>query len=150
MRRDVWVAALVLVPFVVLIGLTCVGRPQSSEPEMEMARDAAVAPKTQMFTIEAKTQQPLDAGAEVVAGHPSLSRALISNAKQCLTDQHHQRMVEVHFTPTRAGRFADVRVTTQDPYLEACLQDVFEEAQWTVSASATESFAPTSFTFTAE
>jgi hypothetical protein len=153
MRRDVAIALLVIVPVAVLLVL--------SWREPETALPAPVPPAAPLQPMPAPAQPPrqparveeqlgeqLDAGRSSPNGTPQLPGALVANARQCLVDQRRQQTVEVRFTPTRDGRYVDVRATTQDPYLAACLEDVFEEARWTPSAAATERFEPTTFEVT--
>ncbi|MBL8911002.1 MAG: hypothetical protein JNM17_09895 [Archangium sp.] len=149
MRRDVVIALFVLIPVAILISLS-LGERAGGEGENTSAaptkipgvvmnanvRDAGIAPSPQPLSPRER-ERPT-----------SITDTVMANARQCLSDQK-TASVEVHFTPTREGRYADVKVSTQDPYLAACLEDVFEESKWNVSASATESFAPTSFQFTA-
>ena len=148
MRRDLLVALGVLVPVAILLLLSVFQSPAPHPDPLPTGRGgqrvrSAVAPPpapppTQDAAVEAAPAEPT-----------SLPQALVANARQCLSDQKQQASVEVHFTPTLEGRYVDVRVTTQDPYLAACLEDVFDEARWDVSPGATESFAPTRHTFTA-
>jgi hypothetical protein len=146
MRRDVLVALLVLIPVIVLVLLSLSSPGGEARGEevvvVQPPRDAAVA-------YPSPQPAPPVGERESETGDSAFPKPFLINVRQCLTDQK-QTKVEVHFTPTRDGRYADVRVVTQDPYLQACLEDVFEEARWTVSPSATESFSPTRHTFTAE
>jgi hypothetical protein len=88
------------------------------------------------------------AGGEGEKGHPSVTVELISRVERtCLADQKRARAVEVRFTPTRDGGFVGVEAQTQDPWLAACVTDVFEETPWQPSPSGTESFAPQIFSF---
>lgn len=147
MRRDVVIALFVLIPVAILISLSLGERGEGENTSAAPAKipgvvmnanvgDAGIAPSPQPLSPRVR-ERPT-----------SITDAVLANARQCLSDQK-TASVEVQFTPTREGRYADVKVTTQDPYLAACLEDVFEESKWNVSASATESFAPTSFQFTA-
>lgn len=74
---------------------------------------------------------------------PRLSAPLAAVKKElerCFADQaaHHREpgVARVRFRPLADGGFADVRVESdvwQDPYLDACLTDVFEELTYTPS-----------------
>ena len=151
-RRDVFIAALVLVPFAVLVVLgspsPCesgervgVRGPFETQPSPSLAPDAATL-----------TKQPLTPAlsppSQGEGGHPSVTVELISRVERtCLADQKRARAVEVRFTPTRDGGFVGVEAQTQDPWLAACVTDVFEETPWQPSPSGTESFAPQIFSF---
>jgi hypothetical protein len=72
---------------------------------------------------------------------------------RCLDDQAERAparvVVTVAFTPTDGGHFARVAVSSswQDPYLAACVEDVFAEVRF--SPGGTETFAPARWRFTA-
>jgi hypothetical protein len=69
---------------------------------------------------------------------------------RCFEDQrahlHDVQRLEVHFRPLPDGGFADVRVpSTGNPYISACIEDVFDELGF--SPSGAETFERTRWTF---
>jgi hypothetical protein len=79
-------------------------------------------------------------------------RAVAAEVVRCAEDQAGRAparlAVDVDFQPTPDGRFIRVSVASswQDPYLTACVEDVFAEVPFTPSGM--ETFAPAAFRFT--
>lgn len=75
-------------------------------------------------------------GLDPPPGLEAAFEALQPALRQCAEDiTNAPTPVEVHvrFKATREGRFTGYRLETrswQDPYLEACLEDVFDEVSW--------------------
>ena len=74
-------------------------------------------------------------------------KAVLPEVRQCFADQHLKAMhaVRVRFTPTRDGGFTGIQVDEQNPFLAACLEDVFAEVSW--HPEGPETFAPATHTF---
>jgi hypothetical protein len=72
---------------------------------------------------------------------------VLPEVRRCFLYQHlkERREVKVRFTPTRDGGFEHVSVDEQNPYLAACLEDVFAEIAWQPDGGQT--FAPSAHTF---
>lgn len=161
MRRELIIVLAVLVPFAALVaagfaysyrpapdGSIAVNRPAP------LVLHAAPAPAV----VEPGPSPALDAGALVDASPkaypPELAAPLKAVERQvatCFDDEHLRapKGVEltVAFTPTRDGAFAQVTVTSswQDPYLQACVEDVFAETHWVPAGQ--ETFAAATHTF---
>ena len=140
-----------LVPFAVLVAMTLFSASDEktswspSPPEGERGDAEGVVEKRSPLS---PTLSPAGGEGEGEKGHPSVTVELISRVERtCLADQKRARAVEVRFTPTRDGGFVGVEAQTQDPWLAACITDVFEETPWQPSPSGTESFAPQIFSF---
>jgi hypothetical protein len=97
---------------------------------------------------------PVPGAAPAGAWPPELAAALQAvepQVRTCFADQRARAPAEVSitvtFTPTRDGGFAGVAVSTswQDPYLTACVEDVFDEVGF--HPSGRETFAPARHTF---
>jgi len=131
MRREVWISAGVLVPFAALVAAGFFFSNERKGVEVPPATGEIVVPSPRA----AEVSESRDAGG--VAPPPPVPEQLTGvlaivtpQIRQCLLDQapkgHSE--VEVRFTPLLDGGFGDVVAETQDPYLAACVQDVFEEA----------------------
>jgi hypothetical protein len=74
-------------------------------------------------------------------------RAVAPQVRQCFKDLRApiRQTVEVDFVPLADGGFAQVRVHSQNPYVVACIEDVFDEVRW--APTDDEKFEPTSATF---
>ncbi len=131
-----------------------VSRPSPAAP----ALDASVAPGAPALPPAPNVRgapPPPESRALVTDDDPKLEaplRAVKREVERCFADQaaHHAEpgAARVRFRPMADGGFADVRVesdTWQDPYLDACLTDVFEEL--TYQPSGREDFATTTHTF---
>jgi hypothetical protein len=78
---------------------------------------------------------------------PPELQPLLPEVKRCFADQHFKTRheVKVRFTPTPDGGFSNVQIDEQNPYLAACLEDVFAELTWQPDGGQT--FAPATHTF---
>lgn len=138
MKRELLVAAGVLLPFAVLVavGFHYSGRPP---PEKDVPLEPVVAPPVENQRAPALPQVP-----EPTV--PAPFRAVMPEINQCFRDHlKAAHPVQVRVTPTAAGGFEAVQVDEQNPYLEACLVDVFAEGRWT--PDGTEALEPIHYTF---
>jgi hypothetical protein len=158
--RELWIISGVLVPFSILVVLGFAW-PQPSAPAPEPTRLPIEGPQAQPppRAIGADAGPPPrlapEARVEEAQAYPAELdvplRAVEAEVKRCLVDQGTRAPrrvdVEVAFHPTRSGTFAEVSVrpSWQDPYLEACVEDVFAEVHWVPSGR--ETFTPAKFTF---
>jgi hypothetical protein len=147
-RREWLVLGGVLVPFAVLVAL---GLQATAGDEAPVAGAHAV--NTPPPEEDAGREPVLDAGqalalavedagpAEVTPpGLEAALSALRPALAQCLTDarEHAPPRVElrVRFRAHRDGRFSEARLEAkswQDPYVEACIADVFDEVRYAPS-----------------
>ncbi|MCU0697020.1 MAG: hypothetical protein MUC96_10855 [Myxococcaceae bacterium] len=79
-------------------------------------------------------------------------RAVTPEVMRCFDDQrahvHDVQRLEVRFRPLPDGGFSDVRVpSTGNPYLAACIEDVFEELGFAPSGAETFEVATHRFEF---
>lgn len=157
MRRDVLIAAGVLVPFSVLVALGWLyawPKTPTVDPGAIAMQPAVVdVPDAGAPRLTERPQQTVDAGlppaVPETAAHPALTAELRARVAQCAADQERApRELRVRFTPERDGGFSALRVDTQEPWLEACVIDTFTETGWRPSPSGTESFGPQDHTFT--
>jgi hypothetical protein len=162
MRRELVIIAGVLVPFFVLVALTLLAdRPTPPHPAPIDAGPApARAPIATPVVMAPPSPAPGDAGAnagadagERVDVPPELAgplSAVTPEVLRCFDDQRaHLRepqRLEVRFTPLPDGGFAGVRVGTHaNPWVTACIEDVFAEVGF--APSGAETFAPARHTF---
>ncbi|MDP1822671.1 MAG: hypothetical protein Q8L48_05500 [Archangium sp.] len=148
MRRELLIAAAVLVPFGVLVAAGFYFSPEPapfipSEVEKPFIPSEVEGPSAQL---------PLDSarGERSPVFPPGLAApltAVLPEVKRCFADQHLKQLheVRVRFTPTRDGGFDRVEVDEQNPYLQACLEDVFAEVAW--HPSGPETYTPAEHTF---
>lgn len=161
MRREFIIVLAVLVPFAALVAA---GFAYSQRP-VPVGAIAVNAPLSVVPTVPAPVPvaplraPALEAGVVVVDGRPKdyppeLAAPLKAVERQvatCFDDEQLRapKGVEltVAFTPTREGAFAQVTVTSswQDPYLQACVEDVFAETHWVPEGR--ETFAAATHTF---
>lgn len=150
MRRELIIAGGVLVPFALLVAAGFYftpGEPPHPDP-LPLGGEAILVPRVTV----------VDAGAPPPAVLPPLPppfapelaaplKAVLPEVQQCFVDQKLKQahQVRVHFTPTRDGGFEQVQVDEQNPYLGACLEDVFAEVRW--HPEGPETFAPAVHTF---
>jgi len=160
MRRELAIILGVLVPFAVLLALAFLffrGAPPPAPPPLTDAptptRHAEALPPN-----VARLPQPLvvDAGTSL-ASPPLVPKELAAplaavtpEVMLCFRDQRaHQRDVqslEVRFTPTADGGFAAVKVPSSgNPWVSACVEDVFDEMRF--APTGAETFQPAAFTF---
>lgn len=99
------------------------------------------------LALDAGTPAVADAGLPFPPALRAPLTAVLPEVLQCFRDQRlrHATEVKVFFTPTRDGGFERVRVNEQNPYLAACLEDVFTEVSWTPEGP--ETFSPADHTF---
>lgn len=144
------IVASVLVPFALLVAAGFSFAPQSPLPlrgEGQGEGRTASAPHPE---TKPRPGGGVDAGAVPAKLPPELEApltAILPEVRQCFEDQHlkSRREVKVRFTPTREGRFEKVEVDEQNPYLQACLEDVFAEVPW--QPDGRQTWAPASHTF---
>lgn len=157
MRRELLIVALVLVPCAVLfwLGFTLTS-PATESPRADSALDGGlVTPSTEP---EAPVRSPAlarDAGSPAMIPKELEAplRAVSAEVQRCFDDQrahlHEPQRLEVRFTPTADGGFAGVIVSaTANPYLSACVEDVFDEVRW--QPTGVETFQPATHAFTFE
>lgn len=156
-KRDLAIAAGVLIPFAVLVALGFhYASPAPALPED--GRHAVNAEPPRVLPPLPPAGEGPGEGEALDAGLPDAGRALppelraaitavLPEVLQCFRDQKLRRPTEVKvfFTPTRDGGFERVRVNEQNPYLAACLEDVFAEVSWTPEGP--ETFSPADHTF---
>lgn len=155
LRREWLVLAGVLLPFAVLVGVGLhstqtsppppgehlVNAPPTPPPPLAPrdAPDASAPPIAVAPPLDAGAPEPLDAG-EPEATPPELEAALTAlrpAVRQCFDDAraHAPARVEVRvrFTAKPDGHFTGYRLekrSWQDPYFEACMEDVFDEVTY--------------------
>ncbi len=158
MKREALIAAGVLVPFAVLVAAGFWFT--RDEKVVSPGQISLAPPKPVVFPTPGPGLDPVlpvDAGlaaapapaprvAEAEPLSPPLA-AVAPEVQRCFADQarHDLTQVRVRFTPTRDGGFVGVAVDTQDPYLAACIEDVFAEVAW--HPTGAETFAPATHSF---
>ncbi len=148
-RRELLLISAVLVPFFVLVVLALVltqdpaasALPPVVPPVPSSVTPEATAPAVAPVVV---APAPRDAG---LATTPVWPRALAAplaavtpEVMRCFDDQRaHLREVqrlEVRFRPLQDGGFSEVRVaSTQNPYIAACVEDVFDELGYVPSGA---------------
>ncbi len=160
MRRELAIIVGVLAPFAALLALAFfVFRGASPPPPKDgpspsqsaEARRTNVRPSPPAIVVPvvdagASPPSPLLIPKELAAP----LAAVTPEVMLCFRDQRaHQRDVqrlEVRFTPTPDGGFAGVKVpSSANPWVSACIEDVFEELRFTPTGA--ETFQPAAFTF---
>lgn len=153
-RRELLVAATVLVPFTALVIAGFLFSAPTETPPGEHAVNAAPlpAPLPVVQAPPAAVDEGFDAGPPPPpALAPELAApvtAVQGEVQRCFEDQHLRvrHDVTIHFTPTRDGGFERVVVgENNNPYLAACLEDVFAEVAF--SPTGAETFRPAEHTF---
>ena len=157
MRREFIIVAAVLVPFGVLVAAGFYFSPEpgpvvlQAAPHPDPRSPRGASPP---FPADAgRGRQVPDAASEQAPGFPpelaAPLTAVLPEVKRCFADQRLKRPheVRVRFTPTRDGGFDQVEVAEQNPYLQACLEDVFAEATWHPSGPETYTRAEHTFSF---
>jgi hypothetical protein len=167
-RRQLLIVLGVLVPFAVLVGAAFWFQPEEVKPgeipvrptglsePVEDRPDAGKEAHALSPTLLPPTSSPQ--GALTPAGErendvafpPEVRaplNAVLPHVKRCFSDQDLKspHAIRVSFTPTRDGGFSGVRVDEQNPYLAACLEDVFDEVSW--HPEGPETYAPSQHTF---
>lgn len=153
MKRELAIAAGVLVPFALLVAAGFYFSAPAPKvlpvPVAPVVVPAPVAP-----SLPPVVAQPVvDAGVAVVVAPkypPELAaplEAVEAEVHQCFADQRVQRAhdVRVRFTPTRDGGYVGVEVDEQDPFLAACIEDVFAELHF--EPRGAETYQPAEHTF---
>lgn len=162
-RRELAIVLGVLVPFGVLLVLALLvsgepapavgAEPPRLTPLPGREPTGTTAPVSAPPPVRALAPH-LDAGA---AGASPIPKALAAplaavtpEVMLCFRDQKaHQRDVwrlEVRFTPTVDGGFVGVRVpSTGNPWVAACIEDVFDELRFVPTGA--ETFQPATHTF---
>ncbi len=139
MRRGLLVAALVLVPFFVLVALGFYFQ-EAPQPPLPLAM-------TEPPTATVTTKEPKEAKEPAQPLSPALSplrrerefvplAAVEPHIRRCLEDHASHGQLTVRFTPQRDGGFGDLAILSNEsrsPYLAACVEDVFEEVGFTPS-----------------
>jgi hypothetical protein len=164
MRRELIIVFSVLVPFGALVAAAFAyalqGAPDGAiavnAPRLPGTKRPAAAlvpeptPALAALDAGALTPSPERAPAELAAPLKAVERQVAT----CFDDEHSRapqgpKGVEltVAFTPTRAGAFAAVTISSSwhDPYLQACVEDVFAEAHFL--PTGLETFTPAVHTF---
>jgi hypothetical protein len=171
-KPELWIALGVLVPFAVLVAVglwwSTPQRPPLTVATADAGADGARPAETGLSGAPAATPSrapDADAGPSVpsLPSRPSVTSAAFppelatpleavrAEVHRCLVDQDTRAPAHVEvtvvFRPTPSGGFDGVVVkpSWQDPYLEACVEDVFAEVRWVPSGR--ETFAPSSYTF---
>jgi hypothetical protein len=159
-RREVLIVAGVLVPFAVLVVAGFYFAPHSPLPEQGEGQGEGKTIKLNPAVADASVAKgelvvsphpdPLPARGEGTSFPPEVAAPLAAvtpEINRCFADQHlkARREVKVRFTPTRDGGFEKVEVDEQNPYLAACLEDVFAEIAW--KPDGRQTFSPAAHTF---
>ena len=148
MRRELIIAAVVLVPFALLVG---VGFSFTGGTVIPGATVVNMAPHPDPLPASLGEGIPvlpvIDAGPRFPPELAAPLKAILPEVRRCFADQHFKQVheVQVRFTPTRDGGFDQVSVDEQNPYLAACLEDVLIEVTW--HPEGPETFTPASHTF---
>lgn len=159
MRRELAIVLGVLVPFGALLALAFFffrGAPPAPPTDAPTPTRTLDEPPASPPPPPAPVRLVEDAGTSPVS--PSLVpkelaaplAAVTPEVMLCFRDQRaHQRDVqrlEVHFRPTPDGGFAAVKVPSSgNPWVTACVEDVFDEVHF--APTGAETFQPAAFTF---
>jgi hypothetical protein len=131
MRRELVIILGVLVPFAVLLALAFFFFRGAPPPPNDgpSPSQSVEAPRTDVRSPpRAIVVSIVDAGASPRA------------------HQHDVQRLEVRFTPTPDGGFASVKVASSaNPWVSACIEDVFDELRF--APTGAETFQPAAFTF---
>jgi hypothetical protein len=151
-RREFIIAAAVLLPFAVLVAAGFYFSEASPLPRGgEDQADASPPPLTITLNKDAGTPPPVAKTAPPLPEFPpelaAPLKAVLPEVRRCFADQHLKAPhdVRVRFTPTRDGGFTAIQVDEQNPFLAACLEDVFAEVSW--HPEGPERFLPATHTF---
>lgn len=141
MKRALLVAAGVLLPFSVLVAVGF-----STAPPPQPRADEAPARAQERTHPPPATQNQSQTNENQPSTVPVPLRALMPELNQCFRDHPRDaHPVRVTLTPTAAGTFEGVQVEEQNPYLQACLVDVFAEGRW--NPGGAEALDPIDYTF---
>lgn len=159
MRRELAIILGVLVPFAVLVSVGWLW-PSTPAPPVVQARPLPSPLPTPLSPFDAGWLEEVvvsgrapapDAGPSYLPHLAVPLRVVEPLVRTCFVDEQQrapdQVSVTVSFTPTRDGGFSGVSVSTnwQNPYLTACVEDVFAETGWVPSGA--ETFVPAQHTF---
>lgn len=141
MRRELLIAAGVLVPFSLLVAAGFWFSPnEEMKPLPERQEAVPVAP-----FVSGPVVSPIQVVEKERISEPI--QAVKAEVERCFLDRKlkapHQ--VRVEFTPTPEGTFGRVVVSEQNPYLAACIEDVFAEMRWRPDGKT--AYAPSNYTF---
>ena len=148
-----WIILAVLVPFAVLVALGFYFSPSEPPLRAERGEGRGEGPTPAPLPVNPHPD-PLPKGEGTSSVTPPSApelppelQPLLPEVKRCFADQHFKTRheVKVRYTPTRDGGFQDVQVDEQNPYLAACLEDVFAELTWQPDGG--QPFAPATHTF---
>ena len=152
MKREWVIIGAVLVPFAVLVAA---GFYFSPKPPPPIAPESPLPPgegqgEGRVEQSAPKANKPALKAPEYPPELEAPLTALMPEVRQCFRDQKlkSRREVKVRFTPTRDGGFEKVEVDEQNPYLAACLEDVFAEVAF--HPDGRQTFAPAAHTFSFE
>lgn len=161
MKRELAILLGVLVPFGALVWLAVraplpvevpgpsqpppVAKPlPTAQPALDAGERLVVAP---VEAVDAGRPRPVPRELAAALG------AVTPQVQLCVSDQRAHldgpQRIDVHFTPLPDGGFAQVRVaSTANPWVGACVEDVFDEVPYTPSGA--ETFRPAQWTFELE
>ena len=153
MRRELIIAAAVLVPFAVLVAAGFYFSPDPPGVVEQVEQAESPLPPRGEGQGEGRTAVDAAVPAPLPPFPPELQApltAVLPEVQRCFADQHLKRAreVKVHFTPTPDGGFTQVTIDNQqDPYLTACLEDVFAEVRFHPDGRQTWQPATHTFSF---
>lgn len=156
MRRELLIIAGVLVPFFVLVALGLLVERSPAPEAVVLASDSGVegAPgPTSLAQAPAPHPSPREDGGAVEALPRELAApiaAVTPEVLRCFDDHrahlHEPQRLEVRFTPLPDGGFGGVLVATHpNPWVSACVEDVFDEVGF--APTGAETFQPARHTF---
>ncbi|MBL8920420.1 MAG: hypothetical protein JNJ54_16270 [Myxococcaceae bacterium] len=158
MRRELLIIAGVLVPFFVLLAvgllvdrdrpdaLAPAAAPPTTDPGAAPAPGAPATPPTAQAPAAREPSGapalPRELAAPVTAVTPEVLRCFEDHRAHLHAPQH----LEVRFTPLPDGGFGSVQVPTHaNPWVSACVEDVFDEVSFVPTGA--ETFQPARHTF---
>ena len=159
MRRELVIILGVLVPFAVLLALAFFffrGAPppphdgpspsQSVEAPRTDVRSPPRAIVVSIVDAGASPPSPLPIPKELTAPLAAVTPEVMLCFRDQRAHQHDVQRLEVRFTPTPDGGFASVKVASSaNPWVSACIEDVFDELRF--APTGAETFQPAAFTF---
>ncbi|MDX2010553.1 MAG: hypothetical protein SFW67_10200 [Myxococcaceae bacterium] len=165
-RREVLLVVGVLGPFCALVLFALWPRREPTSPDSGAPDAAAPGLRASAPLVSFVPSGLADAGTvalvrpTVPAGPPppvpraleAPLRAVTPEVQRCFDDQrahvHDIQRLEVRFRPLPDGGFSEVRVpSTGNPYLSACIEDVFDELGFVPSGAETFEVATYQFEF---
>ncbi|PZR18347.1 MAG: hypothetical protein DI536_00225 [Archangium gephyra] len=152
MKRGFLIAALVLVPFTALVILGFWFTPEGATTnEVSPSLPGERQGERPVTLQKVAPASPQPAPEETRENRPDVSepvRAVTREARRCFDDNQLTGAIRVRFTPTRDGGYDDVVIEanpSQNPYVAACLEDVFAELRFVPAPG--ERYEPTTHTF---